>query len=260
MRNAAPTHYELLGVSRTASQDEIKSAYRQQVMRNHPDHGGNAALFGLLDHAYEVLSSPTQRAAYDAELNGPRPQRLDITPPGGTPPVADQDVFNDDIPYRNDPAESPGYHIPNSGRRAKGYLPMTWSMPFRVARFLLVLFLLLWVITALMVGLSVIPGVSNGDAFWLVFWLLMAWKFGSLALRLCGWLTALLSITAAFLTDVPPVVTAARLAIAFGIWLCGHWFFVWRKGRWRSLLAFQILTRLPPSMRPDRRWNGLANY
>jgi DnaJ-class molecular chaperone len=58
-------HYETLGVSQNASNDEIKKAYRKLVMVHHPDKGGNAETFKNIGHAYEVLSDPERRARYD---------------------------------------------------------------------------------------------------------------------------------------------------------------------------------------------------
>ncbi|MFB9902816.1 J domain-containing protein [Allokutzneria oryzae] len=58
-------YYELLGVSRTASASEIKTAYRSLAKVMHPDAGGTAGTFRLLREAYEVLGDPVQRASYD---------------------------------------------------------------------------------------------------------------------------------------------------------------------------------------------------
>jgi hypothetical protein len=67
------THYEILGVARDAPHDEIKSAYRKLARANHPDVGGNGALFGLINEAWEVLGDPAKRAQYDLQLSGPQP-------------------------------------------------------------------------------------------------------------------------------------------------------------------------------------------
>jgi curved DNA-binding protein CbpA len=65
-------HYETLEVSQNASQEVIKAAYRSLMQRYHPDRNpGNAGAAErslLVGRAYEVLSDPARRAAYDIEL------------------------------------------------------------------------------------------------------------------------------------------------------------------------------------------------
>jgi len=52
---------ELLGLSGTPDEDELKKAYRELAKRVHPDTGGNNALFKLVNEAYNTLSAEPQR-------------------------------------------------------------------------------------------------------------------------------------------------------------------------------------------------------
>ena len=62
----ANNYYEVLGVSKTASQDEIKRAYRKLAHQHHPDKGGgDEAKFKKINEAYQILSNEQKRAQYD---------------------------------------------------------------------------------------------------------------------------------------------------------------------------------------------------
>jgi molecular chaperone DnaJ len=61
-------YYLILGIASDATQDEIKSAYREKAKRWHPDRSGEGSEpFLAIREAYEVLCEPERRRAYDAE-------------------------------------------------------------------------------------------------------------------------------------------------------------------------------------------------
>ena len=57
--------YNVLNVPETASQEDIKKAYRTLAMQHHPDKGGDAEKFKKLCQSYEVLSDHDKRRQYD---------------------------------------------------------------------------------------------------------------------------------------------------------------------------------------------------
>ncbi|MFN2492575.1 MAG: J domain-containing protein [Pyrinomonadaceae bacterium] len=65
-------YYKILGVRRTASKAEVKSAYRKLARLRHPDVNGGSEIaareFALLSKAYQVLSHPQERVYYDQQL------------------------------------------------------------------------------------------------------------------------------------------------------------------------------------------------
>ena len=59
-------YYNILGVSKSASPDDIKKAFREKAHKFHPDKaGGDEAKFKELNEAYQVLGDPTKRSQYD---------------------------------------------------------------------------------------------------------------------------------------------------------------------------------------------------
>ncbi len=67
-------YYEILSIERTASDGEIKTAYRKLAMQFHPDRNPNnpeaEEKFKECSEAYQVLSDPDKRAAYDRYGHG----------------------------------------------------------------------------------------------------------------------------------------------------------------------------------------------
>src|SRR5580658_3162321 len=58
-------YYETLGVSKDASADEIKKAFRKAAVEHHPDRGGDEVKFKEVNEAYEVLKDTDKRKRYD---------------------------------------------------------------------------------------------------------------------------------------------------------------------------------------------------
>ncbi len=58
-------YYEVLGVGKDASADEIKKAYRRLAVKHHPDQGGDEEKFKELNEAHEVLKDQQKRQRYD---------------------------------------------------------------------------------------------------------------------------------------------------------------------------------------------------
>lgn len=83
-------YYQVLGVEKTASQDDIKRSYRRLASKHHPDRGGDAEEFKRVQEAYDTLGDPERRAAYD----NPQPQGFSFrTNFGEGNPFAD--IFGD---------------------------------------------------------------------------------------------------------------------------------------------------------------------
>jgi curved DNA-binding protein len=58
-------YYEILGVNKNSSPDEIKKAYRKLAMQHHPDRGGDADKFKEINEAYDVLGDTAKKDQYD---------------------------------------------------------------------------------------------------------------------------------------------------------------------------------------------------
>jgi DnaJ-class molecular chaperone len=57
--------YQILGVNKNATEEEIKQAYRKLAMKHHPDRGGDEKQFQEIKNAYEVLSDPVRKQQHD---------------------------------------------------------------------------------------------------------------------------------------------------------------------------------------------------
>ncbi len=63
--------YEILGVTESATQDEIKRAYRKLAVEHHPDKGGNEETFKKISEAYDTLGDEDKRRQYDLGKTNP---------------------------------------------------------------------------------------------------------------------------------------------------------------------------------------------
>lgn len=80
-------HYQTLGISKTATQEEIKSAYRKLAAKHHPDRGGDTATFQKIQAAYNIIGDPAKRSEYD----NPRSHGFNFQ--GGGVPPGFEDIF-----------------------------------------------------------------------------------------------------------------------------------------------------------------------
>lgn len=65
------SYYDILGVSDTATQDEIKKAYRKKAVEHHPDKGGDEQVFKKISEAYDTIGDEGKRRQYDSQKNNP---------------------------------------------------------------------------------------------------------------------------------------------------------------------------------------------
>ena len=95
-----PDPYAVLGVPTTATQVEIRAAYRAAARRVHPDAGGSADEMQQLNVAWHVLQDPGRRAAYDRSVGAASGGRTDPSAGGawagrpGDPPEDASDWFD----------------------------------------------------------------------------------------------------------------------------------------------------------------------
>jgi hypothetical protein len=65
-----PDHYAVLGIGRGATPDEVRRAYLRAARATHPDSGGSATAFHVVQEAWHILSDPGLRQVYDRDLDG----------------------------------------------------------------------------------------------------------------------------------------------------------------------------------------------
>ncbi|WP_230854477.1 J domain-containing protein [Arthrobacter terrae] len=111
--------YDVLGVRVDAAPDDIKKAYRKLAAKTHPDRNGEdmTPLFRSVQDAYETLSDPLKRAAYDRELNK-------VTAPQAEPaaPAEPAQFYRFEEPeqqYHPADSEAPSQQRAQSGREVK---------------------------------------------------------------------------------------------------------------------------------------------
>ena len=61
--------YEILGITKDASAEEIKKAYRLKALKTHPDKGGDPEVFKSVSSAYSILSDPEKKKIYDTAMS-----------------------------------------------------------------------------------------------------------------------------------------------------------------------------------------------
>jgi DnaJ homolog subfamily B member 4 len=120
--NAAKSYYDILGVPKTASDKELKKAYRKLAIQHHPDKGGNEETFKEISKAYQTLSNPDEKKIYDQygeaglEMGaGPSAGNFGFGGSGGGNPFANggnpfQSFFSSQGSSTSSGSGGPGFH------------------------------------------------------------------------------------------------------------------------------------------------------
>ncbi|MHA7306730.1 J domain-containing protein [Arthrobacter sp. TMN-49] len=131
------THYQVLGLAPTATERDVKIAYRKAARITHPDRGGDPALFRQVTEAYEVLVDPVRRQTYDKSYASPGTAGRRATRSYGAPnrggstahPSAPGDGRSSSFHTRRKPAErhtasDPAVYVPAYESLTDGELPL----------------------------------------------------------------------------------------------------------------------------------------
>ena len=128
------THYEILEVAESASDDAIRAAFRRLARKHHPDRGGSAEVFQRVEVAYSTLNDPEQRVAYDATLTAASGNDdhvvIDDSPEDPPEPSwgTESTVRPSPPASRTDPSPTPASHPAPSSRPLPSAL-RTWTAP-----------------------------------------------------------------------------------------------------------------------------------
>jgi DnaJ-class molecular chaperone len=132
-------YYEVLGVPRDASQDDIHQAWRKLAAINHPDSNSDpeknsdcAEKMKEINKAYETLRVPAKRAEYDATLSSTPPSRQSKQPKGSGPgrSLRDQLIDYPGIPRSPEPSPADGAKQ-SSGKVPTARIKLTMSEVMR---------------------------------------------------------------------------------------------------------------------------------
>ncbi len=120
LAQGSSSHYQILRVPVTATDKEIKVAYRKAARSAHPDHGGDPEVFRQVTLAYEILIDPKRRAEYDRRYASGAAGRAEPFP------AQKPDYRGTGAPG---PETRPGVHRQNSPRNTAGDPPV-YAPPF----------------------------------------------------------------------------------------------------------------------------------
>lgn len=96
-------YYAILGVPKTATQEELKKSHRKLALKHHPDKGGDSEQFKEINEAYDVLKDAEKREVYDrygeqALKEGYHGGGGSSGPGGGCPPTSSRCSWEEGMP------------------------------------------------------------------------------------------------------------------------------------------------------------------